>query len=129
VGELGTLADFAVSELPTLHQCFTPPPEQAVVPRQPGDYVGVYAVGSHITIVIEQPSGFAFPKIELWHPVFDCDLPAEIVAAGGGRYFAIWFTGVPSERGHFGACVREVRVTGIAKAKEGRELRPDEYVR
>jgi hypothetical protein len=118
-----------VSELPTLYQCFTPPPEQRVEPGQRSDYVGVYAVDSHITIITEQPSGFAFPKIELWHPVFDCELPEEIAGAGGGRYFAIWFTGIPSERGHFGACVREVRVTGIAKVKEGRELRPDEYVR
>lgn len=99
------------------------------MPEQPRDYVGVYAVGMHITIVTKQPPGYVFPTVELWHPVFDCELPAEIAAAGSGRYFAMWFTGTPTERGHYGACVREVRVTDITKATEGRELRPDEYVR
>ena len=117
-----------MSELPTLYECFDPPPEQKLVPGQPGDYVGVYCIGSHITVVTKQPPGFAFPKVELWRPVFDCALPKQIEAQESG-YFAIWFAGIPSERGRYGACVREVRVTGITDAKQGRELRPDEYVR
>jgi hypothetical protein len=118
-----------MSDLPTLISLFKPPAEQSVVPEQSGDYVGVYAVGSHITIVTKQPPGFSFPKVEAWRPVFDCDLPAEIALAGNARFFAIWFSGIPSERGRFGACVREVRVTHITKTTEGRDLRPDEYVR
>jgi len=117
-----------MSELPTLYECFDPPPEQKVVPGQQGDYVGVYCAGSHITIVTKQPPGFAFPKVELWHPVFDCAMPKEIQTVNSG-YFAIWFSGIPSERGRYGPCVREVRVTGISRTKQGRELRPDEYVR
>jgi hypothetical protein len=116
-----------VSELPTLVECFEPPPEQRVIATQSSDYVGVYCVGSHITVVTRQAADYVFPKVELWQPIFICELPSEIAAAGSGRYFAIWFTGTPSERGHYGACIREVRVTGIARAKEGRALRPDEY--
>ena len=117
-----------MSELPTLYECFEPPSEQKVVPGQPNDYIGVYCVGSHITIITKQPSGYVFPKIELWRPVFDCAIPNEIQTVGSG-YFAVWFCGIPSERGRYGACVREVRVTGITRIKQGRELRPDEYVR
>jgi hypothetical protein len=117
-----------MSDLPKLIQLFEPPPEQKVLPGQPDHYVGVYCVGSHITIVTKQPPGFAFPKVELWRPVFDCELPAEMSAADDGRYFAIWFTGIPSERGRYGCCVREARVTDIAKAMEGRDLRADERV-
>lgn len=119
-----------MSDLPTIYSCFEPPPEQKVVPGQPNDYVGVYSTGSHITVVTKQPPGYAFRKVELWQPVFDCDLPAVIAEAESWRYFAIWFTGIPSEHGRYqGRCVREIRVTAVAKAKEGRELRPDEYVR
>ncbi len=117
-----------MSELPTLLSLFTPPPEQKVVPGQSSDYVGVYCVGSHITIVTELPPGFSFPKVEGWLPIFDCVIPSEIQAAGSG-YFALWFTGIPSDRGRYGACVREVHVTGITRTEQGRELRPDEYVR
>jgi hypothetical protein len=118
-----------MSDLPRQIKLFEPPPEQKVVPRQPDDYVGVYCVGSHITVVTKQPAGFVMPKVDLWHPVFDCELPAELSAADNGRYFTIWFAGIPSERGQYGRCVREIRVTGIAKAIEGRDLRPDERVR
>jgi hypothetical protein len=118
-----------MTDLPKLISLFDPPAQQKVVPGQASDYVAVYAVGSHITIVTEQPSGLVFPKVELWRPIFDCDLPAEVAASGNGRFFVIWFTGIPGERGNYGASVREVRVTGIARAKEGRELQPDEYVR
>ena len=117
-----------MSELPTLYSLFEPPSEQKVLPGQPSDYVGVYCVGSHITIVTKQPPGFSFPKVEGWRPIFDCVIPSEIQAAGSG-YFAIWFTGIPSERGRYGACVREVHVTSITRTEQGRELRPDEYVR
>ncbi len=117
-----------MSDLPKLIQLFKPPPEQKVLQGQPDDYVGVYCVGSHITVVTKQPPGFVMPKVELWRPVFDCELPAELAVANGGRYFAVWFTGIPSERGRYGRCAREIRVTGIAKAIEGRDLRPDEHV-
>jgi len=117
-----------MSELPTLYECFEPPPEQKVVPGQSGDYVGVYCTGSHITIVTKQPPGYAFPKVELWRPILECELPQEMQAAGAG-YFAIWFSGIPSERGRYDACVREVRVTAITRAKQGRELRQSDYVR
>jgi hypothetical protein len=117
-----------MSELPTLISLFTPPPEQKVEPGQPSDYVGVYCVGSHITVVTQQPPGFSFPKVELWRPIFDCAIPSEIQIADG-NYFAIWFTGIPSERGRYGRSVREVRVTGITRSEQGRELRADEYVR
>lgn len=118
-----------MSDLPTLISLFKPPAEQPVSPGQSGDYVGVYAIGSHVTIVTKQAPGFSFPKVELWGPIFDCDLPGEISSAGSGRFFVIWFSGIPSERGHYGSCVREVHVTQITKATEGRDLRPDEYVR
>jgi hypothetical protein len=117
-----------MSELPTLISLFQPPAEQKVVPGLSSDYVGVYCVGSHLTIVTKQPPGFSFPTIELWRPVFECVIPSELEASSGG-YFAIWFTGAPSERGRYGACVREVRVTSIARAEQGGELRPEEYVR
>ena len=117
-----------MSELPTLYECFDPPPEQKVVPGQAGDYVAVYCIGSHITIVTKQPPGYGFPKVELWRPIFDCAVPEEIRTTGSG-FFAIWFRGIPGERGRYGACVREVHVTAITGAKQGRELRPDEYVR
>ena len=117
-----------MSELPTLYECFEPPSEQKVEPGHPNDYVAVYCIDSHITIITKKPSGSAFPKVELWRPVFDCAIPAEIQAAGSG-YFAIWFSGIPSERGHYGACVREVHVLSVTRVKQGRELRPDEYVR
>jgi len=117
-----------MSELPPLIQCFKPPAEQKVEPGHPKDYVGVYCVGSHITIVTKQPPGFSFPKVELWLPIFDCAIPSEIQSVSSG-YFAIWFSAIPSERGRYGACVREVRVTSITRFKQGRELRPDEYVR
>jgi len=117
-----------MSELPKLISLFEPPSELIVQPGQPRDYVGVYCVGSHITIVTKQPPGFSFPKVELWRPIFECAMPTDVRAAGGG-FFAIWFTGIPSERGRFDACVREVRVTSIARAEQGRELRSDEYVR
>lgn len=122
------LGHLAVSDLPTLYQCFTPPPEQPVAPGQSGDYVGVYAVVSHVTIVTKERLGSSGPKIELWRPVFDCDMPPEMVSAGSGRLFALWFSGIPSERGHFGSCVREIRITRIAKTKEGRDLRPGESI-
>src|ERR1019366_7161829 len=78
VAQLFSLGDFAMSDLPKLISLFTPPAEQPVVPEHSGDYVGVYAVGSHITIVTKQPPGFSFPKVEGWRPIFDCDLPEEI---------------------------------------------------
>jgi hypothetical protein len=115
-------------ELPTLDSLFEPPPEQRVVPGQSSDYVGVYCVGSHITIVTKQPPGFSFPKIEIWRPVFECAIPSDMQAASGS-YFAIWFTAVPSARGRYGPCVREARVTRVTRLEQGRELRPDEYVR
>ena len=114
--------------LPTLISLFEPPVEQKVMAGQPNNYVGVYCAGSHITIVTTQPPGFSFPKVECWRPIFDCAIPSEIQATGSGC-FAIWFTGIPSERGRYKACVREVRVTGVKRVKQGRELRPDEYVR
>jgi hypothetical protein len=117
-----------MSELPTLLSLFTPPLEQKVEPGQSQDYVGVYCVGSHITVVTKQPLEFSFPSIELWRPVFNCAMPREIQATLGG-YFALWFTGIPSERGRYGDCVREVCVTGITRSEQGRELRPDEYDR
>ena len=117
-----------MSELPKLISLFEPPAEQKVVPGHPNDYVGVYCVGSHITIVTKQPPGFSFPKVEGWRPIFDCAIPSEIQSVDSG-YFAMWFTGVPSERGRYGAYVREVRVTSITQVKQGRELRADEYVR
>src|SRR5262245_54168915 len=117
-----------MSELPTLTSLFKCPAEQKVVPGCSIDYVGVYCVGSHITIVTKQPPGFSFPTVELWRPVFECVIPSEVEAARSG-FFAIWFTGIPSERGRYGPCVREVRVTRIARTEQGRELRPDEYVR
>jgi hypothetical protein len=117
-----------MSEIPPLIECFEPPAEQKVEPGHANDYVGVYCVGSHITVVTKQPPGFSFPKVEGWLPIFDCAIPSEIRAAGSG-YFAMWFTGIPSQRARYGACVREVRVTSITRVKQGRELRPDEYVR
>jgi hypothetical protein len=128
VAQLFSLGDQAMSDLPTLYSCFEPPAEQKVEPGQPADYVGVYCVHSHITMTTKLPAGFQFPKVEAWRPIFDCSLPSEIETASSG-YFAIWFRGIPSERGRFGSCVREVRVVSISKFKEGRELRPDEYVR
>jgi hypothetical protein len=117
-----------MSELPTLYECFDPPPEQKVVPGKTGNYVGVYYTGSHITIVTNQTPGYTFPKVELWRPIFDCGVPEEIRSTDSG-YFAIWFSGIPSERGRYGNCVRDVHVTAITRAKQGRELRPAEYVR
>jgi len=129
VAQLFSSGDFAMSDLPKLISLFTPPAEQPVVPEHSGDYVGVYAVGSHITIVTKQPPGFSFPEVEGWRPIFNCDLPEEIASAGSGRFFVVWFSGIPSKRGRFGSCVRQVRVTHITKTTEGRDLRPDEYVR
>jgi hypothetical protein len=117
-----------MGELPPLISLFQPPADQRVVPGQSSDYIGLYCVGSHITIVTKQAPGFSFPTVELWRPVFECVIPSKVEAAGGG-YFAIWFTGVPSERGRYGAGGREVHVTSIARIEQGRELRPDEYVR
>ncbi len=117
-----------MSELPPLTQLFELPAEQKVLPGKPGDYVGVYCIGSHITVVVQQPPGFSFPKVELWHPVFECAIPGEIERAGAG-FFAIWFSGIPSERGRYGDCVRQVRLVSIASVRQGRELRSDEYVR
>ncbi len=117
-----------MSELPTLYECFEPPPEQKVEPGQPNDYVGVYCVGSRITITTQFPSGYKFPKVEAWQPVFDCVVPSEMQSAPSG-FFAIWFRGIPSEKGRYGDCIRRVRVVGITRIKQGRELRPDEYVR
>lgn len=118
-----------MSDLPTLISLFKPPAEQRVSPGKSGEYVGVFAIGSHVTIVTNQAPGFSFPNVELWAPIFDCDLPGEMASAGNGRFFVIWFLGIPSERGHYGSCVREVHVAQITKATEGRDLRPDEYVR
>lgn len=117
-----------MNDLPTLYEIFTPPLEQPVVPGQSNDYVGVYCVGSHLTINTTTPPGYPAPKVERWHPVFDCEVPADLAAAGKGRFFVISFSGIPSERGRFGSCVREVRITRIAKATEGRQLRLDELV-
>ena len=112
-----------MSELPKLNSLFTPPAVQKVVLGQPNDYVGVYCEGSHITIIIRAPRQITYRRVELWHPIFDCAIPSEMQAVGGG-YFAVWFTGIPSQRGRYGDCVREVRVTGITRSKQGR---PDEY--
>lgn len=117
-----------MSELPPLSQLFETPSEQKVEPGQSGDYVGVYCVGSYITITTKQPPGFVFPKVELWHPIFECAIPQEIETVERA-FFAMWFVGIPSERGRFGKCTRKVRVTAITKFEQGRELRPDEYVR
>ena len=62
-------------------QCFEPPPEQKVEPGRSNDYIGVYCVGSHITVVTKQPLGFSFPKVELWSPIFECPIPLEIRSA------------------------------------------------
>lgn len=114
-----------MSELPRISKLFDPPPEQLVVPGQVHDYVGVYCICSHITIVTKQAPG-VFPKVELWRPIFECGLPANLQAVDSG-FFVLWFAGIPSERARFGACAREVRVISIARAEQGRGLGADEY--
>ena len=98
-----------MSELPTLYECFKAPHEQKVVPGEPANYVGVYLLYTWITVQTLNPPGFRFGKIERWRPIFECALPAELQTAEEGAYFAIWFQGVPSERGRYGDYARGAR--------------------
>lgn len=119
-----------MSELPLYDSLFEAPREQRVEPGQANDYVGLYTPEGWIAVVILNPSGFRFGKTERWHPTFDCVVPQDLKDTLGSqsiRYFALWFHGIPSERGRYGLCIREVRITRIMQAKEGRDYTPEEW--
>lgn len=121
--------DSCVSSLPPLSQDFAPPAHQEIIAGEPRDYVGIYAADAESPwIVIEQSHDpLRFNRVERWFPRFECALPPEILPPdqlfAPARYFQLCFRGVPSERGRFGpagACVREVSVRSITRAREGR---------